>query len=132
VARAGLLAGDDRYLPERDKGEVRLFVRDFIDSRWAAAEMFLPLALAVLVLGLLPVPGIQGLVSMGWMFLTLFILVDTALLIMRMRKELRRRWPQDADRKGTTLYAVMRVVQLRRLRIPAPRVRRGGSPLRPK
>ncbi len=132
TARAGLMSGDERYLPPRDKGPVRGFVRDFIDSRWAAAELFLPLALLVLVFGLLPLPGIQGYVSMAWLFLTLFIIVDTSLLMFRMRGELRKRWPDEADRKGTTLYAVMRVLQLRRLRIPPPRVRRGGKPVIPK
>lgn len=129
VARAGLLAGDDRYLPARDRGPVRGFVRDFVDSRWAAAELFLPLALLVLVAGLLPIAGIQGFVSMGWMLLTMFIVVDTGLLLLRMRKELRHRWPADSDRKGATLYGALRVVQLRRLRIPSPRVRRGGRPV---
>ncbi|MCU0301334.1 MAG: DUF3043 domain-containing protein [Candidatus Nanopelagicales bacterium] len=131
-ARAGLMAGDERYLPARDKGPVRGFVRDFVDSRWAAAELFLPLALVVLLVGFLPIAGIAGYVSMGWMLLTLFILVDTTLLMLRMNRELKRRWPDPAERKGTTLYAVMRVLQLRRLRIPPPRVRPGGRPVKPK
>jgi hypothetical protein len=132
VARAGLMAGDERYLPARDQGPVRQFVRDFIDSRWAAAELFLPLALIVLLVGFLPVAGLAGFVSMAWMALTLFIIVDTALLMFRMNRELARRWPTKAERKGTTLYAVMRVLQLRRLRIPPPRVRPGGKPVKPK
>jgi hypothetical protein len=132
TARAGLLAGDEKYLPARDQGPVRAFVRDFIDSRWAAAELFLPLALLVLVIGLLPYRQVQGYVSMAWMFLTLFIVVDTTLLMFRLRRELRNRWPDEAERKGATLYAVMRVLQLRRLRIPPPRVRPGGKPVKPK
>ena len=132
VARAGLMAGDERYLPARDQGPVRGFVRDFIDSRWAAAELFLPLALVVLVIGLLPVSQIQGYVSMAWMFLVLFLLMDTTLLMFRMNRELKKRWPNQAERKGATFYGVMRVMQLRRLRIPAPRVRPGGKPLKAK
>ncbi len=132
VARAGLMAGDERYLPARDQGPVRGFVRDFIDSRWAAAELFLPLALIVLLVGFLPFPGIAGYVSMAWMALTLFIIVDTTLLMFRMNRELKRRWPAPSERKGTTLYAVMRVLQLRRLRLPPPRVRPGGKPVKPK
>jgi hypothetical protein len=132
VARAGLLAGDERYLPARDQGPVRAFVRDFIDGRWAAAELFLPLALVVLVVGFLPVPNIQGYVSTVWLFLTLFIIVDTTLLMFRMNRELSRRWPSKADRKGATFYAVMRVLQLRRLRLPRPRVRPGGKPVKAK
>jgi hypothetical protein len=132
IARQGLMDGDERYLPARDQGPVRAFVRDFIDSRWAAAELFLPLALLVLVVSLLPVKGLAGYVSMAWMFLTLFIIVDTSLLLFRMGRELKRRWPADAERKGATLYGLMRVLQLRKLRIPPPRVRPGGKPVKAK
>jgi len=131
VARAGLMSGDERYLPARDQGPVRAFVRDFIDGRWAAAELFLPLALVVLVVGFLPVPNIQGYVSAAWMFLTLFIIVDTTLLMFRLRGQLSQRWPDKAERKGATFYAVMRVLQLRKLRLPKPRVRPGGRPVKP-
>ncbi len=135
--RAALLAGDESALPPRDAGPVKSFVRDYIDSRWAAAEMFLPLAIIVLVLGFLPMaqwglPNAQGYISMLWMMLTLVIVVDTTLLMWRMRRELKSRWPVDADRKGATFYAVMRVLQIRKLRLPPPRVRRGGRPVVPK
>lgn len=135
--RAALLAGDESALPPRDAGPVKGFVRDFIDSRWAAAEMFLPLALIVLVVGFLPmqrwgIANAQGYVSMIWMMLTLVIIVDTTLLLTRLRRELKKRWPEDADRKGTTFYALMRVLQLRKLRLPPPRLRRGGRPVVPK
>ncbi|MGB7981376.1 MAG: DUF3043 domain-containing protein [Candidatus Nanopelagicales bacterium] len=135
--RAALLAGDERALPERDAGPVKAFVRDFVDSRWAAAEMFLPLALIVLVIGFLPMarwgmPNAQGFVSMIWMLLTLIIIVDTSLLLGRLRRELKTRWPEEAARKGATFYALMRVLQLRKLRLPPPRLRRGGRPVVPK
>jgi hypothetical protein len=137
VARAALMAGDESGLPPRDAGPVKRFVRDFIDSRWAAAEMFMPLAVLVLVVGLLPwrswgLVNAQGYVSMLWLVLTLFILVDTSLLLMRMNRELKKQWPADAERKGATFYGLMRVLQIRRLRLPPPRVRRGGKPVLPK
>jgi Protein of unknown function (DUF3043) len=136
-ARTALLAGDERGLPARDAGPAKRFVRDFIDSRWAAAEMFMPLALLVLVVGFLPwnswgLVNVQGYVSMLWLVLTLFIIVDTTVLLFRMRRELKKQWPADADRKGTTFYGLMRVLQIRRLRLPPPRVRRGGKPVQPK
>jgi hypothetical protein len=131
VARAGLMSGDERYLPARDQGPVRAFIRDFIDGRWAAAELFLPLALVVLIVGFLPVPNIQGYVSAAWLFLTLFIIVDTTLLMFRLSRQLTQRWPDKAERKGAIFYAVMRVLQLRRLRLPKPKVRPGGKPVKP-
>ena len=31
--REGMKTGDERYLPQRDKGPVKRFIRDFVDSR---------------------------------------------------------------------------------------------------
>jgi hypothetical protein len=69
---------------------------------------------------------------MTWLFLIMFIIADTTILMLRLNRELKRRWPADADRKGATLYAAMRVLQLRRLRLPPPKVRPGGRPVKPK
>ena len=137
ASRAALLAGDESALPARDAGPVKRFVRDFIDSRWAAAELFMPLALLVLVVGLLPwrswgLVNAQGYVSMLWLVLTLFILVDTTVLMARLSRELKKQWPSQAERKGATFYGLMRVLQIRRLRLPPPRLRRGGRPVQPK
>ncbi len=135
--RAALLAGDEAALPPRDAGPVKRFVRDFVDGRFALAELFLPLALVVVVVGFLPwerwgAANGQGTVTLIYIMCILVIVIDTWFLIMRMNKALKKRWPDPADRKGTTFYAVMRVVQLRRLRLPAPRVRRNGQPVAPK
>ena len=134
ASRAALMAGDESALPSRDAGPVKRFVRDFIDSRWAAAELFMPLALIVLVAGFLPwrswgLNNAQGYVSLMWLVLTMFIIVDTTVLLLRMRRELKAQWPSEAERKGATFYALMRVLQIRRLRLPPPRLRRGGKPV---
>ena len=39
TARAGMMAGDERYMPARDKGPARAFTRDFVDSRFSIAEI---------------------------------------------------------------------------------------------
>ena len=43
--------GDERYLPARDKGPVRRFIRDYVDSRFSFIELLIPLMLVVLILG---------------------------------------------------------------------------------
>lgn len=135
--RAALMAGDERALPPRDAGPVRKYIRDFVDGRFAAAELFMPMAILVLVAGFLPwqswgLPQAQGYVSLLWMAMTLFIVVDTTVLLLRMNAKLKEQWPAKAERKGATFYALMRVLQLRRLRLPPPRVRRNGQPVVPK
>ncbi len=126
------MAGDERALPPRDAGPVRQYVRDYIDGRFAAAELFLPLALVVLVFGFVPNSNLKALVTLVWMAVTVMIIIDTTLLTWRMNRQLKERWPDPADRKGASLYGVMRVLQFRRLRLPPPQVRRGGRPVTPK
>jgi hypothetical protein len=54
----------------------------------------------------------------------LVVVLDSVFLRWRMRKELRRRFP-DESLKGTTFYALMRALQLRFLRLPKPQVKLG-------
>ena len=49
--RQAMRTGDDRYLPARDKGPVRRFIRDYVDSRFSFIELMIPLMLVVLILG---------------------------------------------------------------------------------
>lgn len=125
--RTALLAGDERYLPARDKGPVRRFARDYVDSRWSLAEFFLPYAVVVLVLSIVRVPVLQLLSTL--LFLAFFVLVvlDFVRLGLGLRKALAARFPNDNTR-GAVAYALMRVLQMRRLRLPKPQVKRGERP----
>ena len=131
-ARAGLSTGDERYLPARDRGPVRAFTRDFVDSRFTVAEYFIFIALAVLVLGFIPHPAVQLVVSVLWFVLIAVIGVDSSYLLWRLGRQLSERFPDPAERKGARFYALLRSLQLRRLRLPPPRVKRGGAPAEPR
>ena len=48
--RQGMRTGDERYLPARDQGPVKRFIRDFVDARLSIAEFLLPLLIAIMVL----------------------------------------------------------------------------------
>ena len=49
--REGMARGDDRYLLPRDRGPVKAYIRDVVDSRPHIMGLFMPLALVVLALG---------------------------------------------------------------------------------
>ena len=49
AARAAYMRGDESALPLRDRGPVKRYVRDFIDSRRSIGEYFLPIIFVVLV-----------------------------------------------------------------------------------
>nr|WP_232792244.1 DUF3043 domain-containing protein [Actinacidiphila yeochonensis] len=120
--REALAGGDERYLPARDKGQVRKFIRDYVDSRTRFAEFFLPLAVVILILS--AVGGMQDLMLLLWLVVIVGIVVDTVIMVVRMRGELRRRFPKDTTPR-TTMYAITRSLQMRRLRLPKPQVTRG-------
>ncbi len=119
--RQGIKSGDARYLPARDQGPVKAFVRDFVDTRLNMAEFAIPLLFASL---LFSTAGMAGLGSAIMNALMIVVVFDCVLLRWRLRRELRRRFP-DASLKGTTFYAYMRALQLRFLRLPKPQVKLG-------
>ena len=130
--RAALMAGDERALPARDQGPVRRYVRDYVDSRFTIAEYFIFVALAVLVLGFIPNPVIQFAVSISWMVLIALVAFDELFLLVRLNSALRKRFPDKAERKGALWYSGLRTLQLRRFRLPPPRLRRGETPEEPR
>ncbi len=121
--RRALMAGDEKALPPRDRGPVRRLVRDIVDSRRNVAELFLPMAFAVLILGAFS-RAVQVLTYLLWLVMLVLVTADTMVLRRRIRKLVGERHP-EADQKGLTLYAVLRSTQLRRLRLPPPRLKRG-------
>lgn len=130
--RAALARGDERAMPARDKGPVRAFVRQWVDSRRLFGEFFLPLAIAVLLLSLIPHATTQKLVSFAWLVMLVVLIGDTLFLVWRIRSALAAEFPDPAERKGAVFYGVMRALQIRKLRLPPPKVRAGGAPVRPK
>jgi hypothetical protein len=125
--REALASGDERYLPARDKGPVRRFVRDFVDSRFCVAEFFLPLAVVILVLSMVKVGSLQNIALLLWLGVIVMIIVDSIGLSMRLKRQLRERFPNEPKR-GAVAYGLMRTLQMRQLRLPKPQVKRGERP----
>ena len=122
--RAAMKTGDERYLPARDRGPVRRFIRDFVDNRFSFIELMVPLLIVSMVLGYSGNETAARL-SNTLVFSTLvLILVDVLFLRARLRRELPRRFPGQTI-KGHTLYAVLRSTQMRFMRMPKPQVRIG-------
>ena len=122
--REAMQTGDERFLPARDKGPVRKFARDFIDSRRSAAEFFLFGALLILVLSILPSAAVSTAVGFAWVGMCVVIVVDSILLTRRLKREIRVRFPNE-ESKGVVAYTLLRSMQFRGLRMPKPRVRPG-------
>ncbi|MFB7663424.1 DUF3043 domain-containing protein [Kitasatospora sp. NPDC056138] len=125
--RMALLNGDESALPMRDKGPVRRFARSYVDSRWTMAEFFLPYAVVVLVLSILRNPTLQLLSTLLFLLFFVLVILDFVRLGLGLRKALAERFPNENTR-GAIAYALMRTLQMRRLRLPKPQVKRGERP----
>ncbi|OQD54781.1 hypothetical protein BM536_023095 [Streptomyces phaeoluteigriseus] len=125
--RQALAGGDERFLPVRDKGPVRKFARDTIDSRFNVAEFFLPMAVVILVLSMVRVGSLQTIALLLWLVVIVLIVLDSLFTGLRLKKRLAERFP-DQNRRGAVAYALMRSLQMRRLRLPKPQVKRGERP----
>ncbi|MER7668905.1 DUF3043 domain-containing protein [Kitasatospora sp. NPDC096128] len=125
--RQALIDGDERHLPARDKGPVRKFARDYVDSRWSLAEFFLPAAVVILVLSIVKVPALQLLSTLLFLLFFVLVILDFVRLGLGLRKQLAERFAGQNTR-GTVAYGIMRTLQMRRLRLPKPQVRRGEKP----
>jgi hypothetical protein len=126
--REGLMSGEDKYLMPRDRGPVRAYVRDLVDSRRHIAGLMMPLAALVLVSLFIPVYNVQSIISLILMVMMLAIVVEGIFLSRSINARTRAKFPNENIRGlGTGMYVVMRATQPRRLRAPRPRVAPGAT-----
>lgn len=122
--REAMRTGEERFLPARDRGPVRRFTRDYVDSRLSFIELMVPLLVVSMILGW---SGSRAAVDFGntVLFVTLMmIVVDGLFLRFRLRRELARRFPGEST-KGAYLYALMRSMQMKFMRLPKAQVKIG-------
>ncbi|MHA6621908.1 DUF3043 domain-containing protein [Pseudonocardia sp. DLS-67] len=127
--RQRMAAGDERYLMPRDRGPVKAYVRDVIDSRPHIMGLFMPLALIVVLSLLVPVPAAQQYLSLFSLVALSVMIIEGIFLGVSVSRKARERFPDEQiGALSTGWYAFTRASQLRRLRIPKPRVQRGANP----
>ncbi|GGB92930.1 DUF3043 domain-containing protein [Cellulomonas carbonis] len=128
-----MLSGDERFLPLRDKGPVRRYVRDFVDGRRNLGEYFIPFSLvavgAVLLVGFLDaeIAAVTTLVVIFVLYAMMLItVVDGFILSRQLRKRVAARFGEVP--RGVVMYGVIRAFQIRSRRLPRPKVDRGRYP----
>jgi hypothetical protein len=126
-ARLGMANGEEKYLPTRDRGPQKRFVRDYVDARFSVGELLIPLMFAVIILTFFPQPEVQliGIVAL-WAFFAVAI-ADVLFLGFRVTRKLKDKFGADRVEK-VRFYAGMRAMQLRMMRLPKPQVKRGQFP----
>jgi hypothetical protein len=125
-ARIGAANGEERYLPIRDRGPQKRFIRDFVDSRWGLGELVIPI-LGVVVIASFIVPASQAIFTIVLYSFIGLVLIDTIILTITLRRAMVAKFGADkVDRLG--FYHVPRSIQIRPMRIPKPQVKHGQRP----
>ncbi|MBS1695387.1 MAG: DUF3043 domain-containing protein [Actinobacteria bacterium] len=127
--RERMMAGEDAYLLPRDKGPVRRFARDMVDSRRNILGLFMPAALGLIFI-MLAVPSVevQRLLSPAMLVLVAIMVIDGFFLGRKVNRAVDEKFPNNTE-SGWKLgfYAASRASQLRRMRAPRPQVQRGAK-----
>lgn len=124
--RRALDTGEEKYLPARDKGPQRRYVRNFIDSRWGVGEWLIIGVLIFLGLSFVPTPAMQMASTIGMLTFVFLVVFEGFWVGYQAKKRLETKF--GVMEPGTRWYAAMRATQMRRMRLPRPQVKRGQSP----
>lgn len=119
----GYARGEEQYLPVRDRGPVKKYARDYVDSRFSIGSMLMPAMIVVLAMTFVNTPEMRILTfALLWAFVGLTVL-DCIIFTWRMRRKIRAKFGQDKA-KGVSWYASMRSTQMCFMRMPKPQVGR--------
>ncbi|HEY0239095.1 MAG TPA: DUF3043 domain-containing protein [Friedmanniella sp.] len=115
-----------KVMAARDGTPEKGLMRDYVDARFSIGEVLLPALVLILASSflttILPRAAAVGTVVM-YLFV-LSVLVDLFLMWRGFKKVLAARMPGTSTR-GLLFYGANRAIQIRRFRIPPPRVKRG-------
>jgi Protein of unknown function (DUF3043) len=119
-------AGESWALNPRDRGPARALARDYIDSKRRVSEYYMYILVLLLVGVFVRDKAVQTYLSPLILVLVLVVVIDAQFIRNRLRRLVSERLPGESTR-GLTMYAVMRALQIRRFRVPAPRVHPGDK-----
>ena len=136
--RRAMITGDERYLPARDKGPIRRYIRNYIDARYSIGELFMPSAILLLLITVgfsairgSQAPNLLAFYIMVGIYLLFFAAIFDALICWRLvRRRLYAKFGEERVRgEGMIIwYVFSRCMNLRRWRQPAPQVARREYP----
>ncbi len=134
-----MITGEEKYLPARDKGAARRFVRDYVDARHSFSEWILACMMVSIILLMvtqmftnsiplhLQAYALYG--STALMYGSFIITGIEAILVWRKIKRIfTKAHPREDIPSGTGYYTFSRMIMPRRWRSPRPQVDRGQFP----
>ena len=125
--RERMMAGEEAFLLPRDRGPARGFARDIVDSRRNVLGLFMPAAFVLIAVSL-ALPRIQYYFSPLMLVFLLAMVVDAVLLARKVNRAVDAKFPDNTETHFKLgVYAAGRASQMRRMRIPKPRVPLGAK-----
>jgi hypothetical protein len=118
--------GENWALPAKDQGPVRALARDYVDSRRSFSEYYMFGVLVLVVLLFIPSLRKSSVVDYAVLVLLAVIVTESVLAGGRVVRLAQQRFPGESTR-GLRMYTAIRGTQIRRLRMPAPRVKPGDK-----
>jgi hypothetical protein len=125
-ARIGMARGDQNFLPARDRGEQKKYVRDFVDARFSLGEALVPVLLVAVLVSLVPAVASYAFIALYGVII--IVIADGIYLGFTVKRKLADKFGAEKVERGVRWYAFMRAIQLRPMRLPKPQVKRGNFP----
>lgn len=113
----------------RDNTPEKALLRDYIDARFSFGELLLPSLVVILALSFLgaSLPRVTVISTALMYIFILLVLFDALVLMWRGYKKLLAQRLPHASTKGLLMYGMNRCIQIRRFRMPPPRIKRGET-----
>ena len=115
-----------RAINAREGTPEKALLRDYVDARFSPGEYLLPSLVVLLLSNFLAqaFPQVAVITTLLMYAYILLVVFDGFLMWRGFKKVLAERLP-GANPKGLALYGMNRSIQIRRLRMPPPRIKRG-------
>jgi len=123
---AAVRRGEEWALPPRDRGPVKALTRDYVDSKRRISEYYMYGLVVLLVLLFIRAPVVQTIVPLLVLGAVVIMGIEGILIGRKAKLLAAQRLPGESTR-GLGLYSAMRALQIRKLRVPKPRVKPGDS-----
>jgi hypothetical protein len=123
---AAMRQGEEWALGPRDRGPIKKLARDWVDSHRRPSEYYMYVLVILLIALLSRSKVLNTYVSPFVLVLIVVVVLDGYFIRRALLKLAAERYPNESTR-GMTTYAVMRALQIRRFRTPAPRLKPGDK-----
>ena len=117
-----------RSLGDRERAPEKALMRDYVDARLNLGEFLLPAVVVILAITVLGsyFPELAVITTLAMYLFIFAVIADEFLMWRGFKRVLAERLP-NAPTKGLLMYGMTRSTQLRRFRLPPPRIKRGEA-----